>query len=63
MFQAFKEIPREAYYIATKVGRYENNTSEMFNFSKDHVLKKFETSLRLLGLDYVDVIQVINLFP
>lgn len=53
-----KGIPREAYYIATKVGRYELDYENMFNFSKEKTRKSFNKSLELLGLNYVDVIQV-----
>lgn len=53
-----KGIPREAYYIATKVGRYELDYENMFNFSKEKTRKSIDKSLELLGLNYVDVIQV-----
>lgn len=53
-----KGIPREAYYIATKVGRYELDYENMFNFSKEKTRKSINKSLELLGLNYVDVIQV-----
>ncbi|XP_053999572.1 uncharacterized protein LOC128887565 [Hylaeus anthracinus] len=56
--KALKGIPRKAYYIATKVGRYELNYENMFDFSKEKTRKSFKDSLEHLGLDYVDVIQV-----
>ncbi|XP_043513393.1 L-galactose dehydrogenase-like [Frieseomelitta varia] len=56
--KALKGIPRKAYYIATKVGRYELNYENMFNFSKEKTRNSFLNSLELLGLDYVDIIQV-----
>ncbi|XP_076236038.1 uncharacterized protein LOC143180296 [Calliopsis andreniformis] len=56
--KALKGIPRGAYYIATKVGRYELNYENMFDFSKEKTRKSFKQSLELLGVDYVDVIQV-----
>lgn len=56
--KALKGIPRKAYYIATKVGRYELNYENMFDFSKEKTRNSFKKSLELLGLDYVDVIQV-----
>lgn len=55
---ALKGIPRSAYYIATKVARYENNYEGMFNHSAKKTRESVEKSLKLLGLDYVDVIQV-----
>lgn len=58
--QALKDVPRSAYYIGTKVGRYEPNVERMFDFSGERVARSVDQSLKLLGLDYVDVIQVIN---
>ena len=52
-----KDIPREAYYIGTKVGRYD---WDGFDFSAEKTRSSFEESLKLLGLEYVDVIQVNN---
>ncbi|XP_071811961.1 uncharacterized protein [Apostichopus japonicus] len=59
--KALKDIPREAYYIATKVGRYQQEITKMFDFSEEKVLKGFEESLEKLGLSYVDLIQVHDL--
>jgi hypothetical protein len=56
--QALKDIPRNAYYIATKVGRYETDPHKMFDFSRQKTLESVDHSLKLLGLDYVDIIQV-----
>ncbi|XP_064648185.1 uncharacterized protein LOC135500574 isoform X2 [Lineus longissimus] len=56
--KALKNIPRNAYYIATKVGRYKPNIEEMFDFSAERVLRSVDESLANLGLPYVDIIQV-----
>ncbi|XP_014231901.1 L-galactose dehydrogenase-like isoform X1 [Trichogramma pretiosum] len=56
--KALKGIPRAAYYIATKVGRYELDYERMFDFSVSETRKSVARSLKLLQLDYVDVIQV-----
>ena len=56
--KAFKNIPRKAYYIATKVGRYELEMGKMFDFSRNRILKSVDESLERLGLDYIDLIQV-----
>jgi len=56
--KALKDIPRNAYYIATKVGRYETDPHKMFDFSRQKTLESVDHSLKLLGLDYVDIIQV-----
>lgn len=52
-----KGIPRQAYYIATKVGRYDLDVEGMFDFSAEKTIASVNKSLDLLGLDYVDVIQ------
>jgi L-galactose dehydrogenase len=52
--KALKDIPREKYYLATKVGRY--GESE-FDFSPVRVKASVDESFRRLGVDYVDLIQ------
>ncbi|XP_055352666.1 uncharacterized protein LOC129598671 [Paramacrobiotus metropolitanus] len=59
--KALAGVPRKAYFIATKVGRYNANVEEMFDFSAERVTKSIEESLSRLGLTYVDVIQVHDL--
>lgn len=56
--EALKGIPREAYYIATKIGRYEIDVSKQMDFTAKKTKESVAKSLRLLGLDYVDVIQM-----
>lgn len=56
--KALKQIPRDTYYIGTKVGRYEMDIEKQFDFSAEKTIQSFERSLELLGLDYVDIIQV-----
>nr|CAD7204459.1 unnamed protein product [Timema douglasi] len=55
--KALKDVPRKAYYIATKVGRYELNPKTMFDFSAEATRNSLERSLRLLGVEYLDIIQ------
>ena len=55
---ALKNIPRSAYYIATKVGRYEQEVGKMFDFSRGRIVKSVDESLARLGLDYLDLVQV-----
>ncbi|XP_068218119.1 uncharacterized protein [Palaemon carinicauda] len=59
--KSLKGVPRQAYYIGTKVGRYEQDPLKMFDFSAKKTEESVDTSLKLLGLDYVDVIQVHDL--
>lgn len=59
--KALKHIPRHAYYLATKVGRYGPDTSNLFDFSAARTLKSVEESLSRLGVDSVDILQVHDL--
>ncbi|XP_054707848.1 uncharacterized protein LOC129217549 [Uloborus diversus] len=54
--KALKRLPRNAYFIATKVGRYGPNVEELFDFSADRITRSVEESLIRLGLDAVDVL-------
>lgn len=53
--KALREIGREKYYLATKVGRH---GKEKFDFSASGVTRSVEQSLARLSVDYVDFIQV-----
>ncbi|XP_055608924.1 uncharacterized protein LOC129756164 [Uranotaenia lowii] len=55
---ALRNVPRQAYYIATKVGRYETNYERMFDYSAAKTRQSVEKSLKLLGVDYLDVVQI-----
>jgi len=59
--QALKNIPRQAYYLATKIGRYSPDIKEMFDFSAERVVQSVEESLSRLNLDYLDLVQVHDL--
>src|SRR5229473_8282609 len=52
--KALKELPRDAYYLATKVGRY---GLDQFDFSAKRVTASINESLARLHVDYVDLIQ------
>ncbi|MGD0089474.1 MAG: aldo/keto reductase [Planctomycetota bacterium] len=47
-------VPRSRYCLATKVGRYGDNT---FDFSAQRVTAGLEESLKRLRVDYVDLLQ------
>lgn len=51
-------ISRDKYFIATKVGRYETDLHNMFNFTAEKVTKSAEESLKRLQLSHVDLLQV-----
>jgi L-galactose dehydrogenase len=52
--KALKGIPRDRYYLATKVGRYGDAE---FDFSARRSASSADESLRRLGVDYVYIIQ------
>jgi L-galactose dehydrogenase len=52
--RALKNISRERYYLATKVGQYAEGE---FDFSAQRVIAGVDESLRRLNVDYVDLIQ------
>jgi len=52
--KALRDIPRDSYYLATKVGRY---GLDIFDFTADRVTRSVDESLSRLGLDYIDLIQ------
>jgi L-galactose dehydrogenase len=52
--KALKDVPRDRYYLATKVGRY---GADAFDFSAKRVLASIEESLSRLRVDYIDLIQ------
>lgn len=58
--ECLKDIPRSAYYIASKVARYSLDTSKAFDFSYDNTIKSVDESLKRLKLDYIDIIQVLK---
>lgn len=56
--KALKDVPRRAYYVATKVGRYEMEYDKMFDFSAKKTRASVENSLALLGVESIDVVQI-----
>jgi L-galactose dehydrogenase len=49
---ALKEIPRDSYYLGTKLGRYDANH---FDFSAQRVVESIDVSLHRLGVDELDI--------
>ena len=54
--KALQEIPREKYYLATKVGRYGPDEKD-FDFSPARILRSVDESLRRLRVAHIDLIQ------
>jgi L-galactose dehydrogenase len=52
--EALHGIPRQSYYLATKIGRYGDSD---FDFSAKRVIASVGESLRRLKTDYVDLLQ------
>lgn len=51
--KALQTIPRDAYHLSTKVGRY---GKDVFDFSAERVTQSVDESLHRLKLDYIDLI-------
>ena len=56
--KALRKIPRKAYYLATKVGRYQNEVDKMFDFTSEKAASSVDESLRRLGVKHLDVVQI-----
>jgi len=54
--KALKGIPRDKYFLATKLGRY-GDAFEDFDFSAKRAIASIDESLQRLGVEYFDVIQ------
>ena len=55
--KALRSVPRDKYYLATKVARYGPDIKD-FDFSAARVTRSVDESLARLGVDYIDFIQV-----
>ena len=56
--KALREIPRDKYYLSTKVGRYGKDGVNMWDYSAERVTRSVYESMERLGIDYVDLINV-----
>ncbi len=54
--KALKDVSRDTYFLATKLGRY-GDEFEDFDFSAGRVVSSIDESLQRLGVDYLDIIQ------
>jgi L-galactose dehydrogenase len=52
--RALREIRRDRYYLATKVGQYGEGE---FDFSAARVIRSLDESCERLGVDYIDLLQ------
>ncbi|MDG2382506.1 MAG: aldo/keto reductase [Pirellulaceae bacterium] len=50
---ALRDIPRDSYYLGTKLGRYDVNH---FDFSARRVIESVDISLHRMGVEHLDII-------
>lgn len=56
--KALKEIPREKYYLSTKVGRYGKDGVNTWDYSGKRATESVYESMERLNIDYIDLINV-----
>ena len=56
--KALKGIPREKYYLSTKVGRYGKDGVNTWDYSGRRATESVYESMERLGIDYIDLINV-----
>lgn len=56
--EALKEIPRDKYYLSTKVGRYGKDGKNYWDYSAERVTASVYESMERLNIDYIDLINV-----
>ena len=56
--KALKEIPRDKYYLSTKVGRYGKDGVNTWDYSARRAQESVYESMERLNVDYIDLINV-----
>ncbi len=56
--QALQRLPRDKYYLATKVGRYGEDGHNTWDYSAKRAKESVYESMERLHVDYIDLIQV-----
>lgn len=56
--KALKEIPRDNYYLSTKVGRYGKDGVNTWDYSARRAQESVGESMERLGVEYIDLIHV-----
>ena len=56
--KALKELPRDKYYLSTKVGRYGKDGVNTWDYSAKRVTDSVYESMERLGIEYIDLINV-----
>lgn len=56
--KALKDIPRDKYYLSTKVGRYGKDGVNSWDYSAKRATESVYESMERLNVDYIDLINV-----
>ncbi|MBR6964675.1 MAG: aldo/keto reductase [Prevotella sp.] len=56
--KALKDIPRDKYYLSTKVGRYGKDGVNTWDYSAQRATESVYESMKRLNVDYIDLINV-----
>ena len=56
--KALREIPRDKYFLSTKVGRYGHDGVNTWDYSAHRVTDSVYESMSRLGVDFIDLISV-----
>lgn len=56
--KALKRIPREKYYLSTKVGRYGKDGVNTWDYSAKRATESVQESMERLDIDHIDLINV-----
>jgi len=56
--KALKQLPREKYFLSTKVGRYGENGVNTWDYSAKRAQESVYESMERLNIDYIDLINV-----
>lgn len=56
--KALRNIPRDKYYLSTKVGRYGKDGKNTWDYSARRVTDSVYESMERLGIDHIDLINV-----
>ena len=56
--KALKTIPRDKYYLSTKVGRYGKDGKNTWDYSAKRATESVYESMERLNIDYIDIINV-----
>ena len=56
--KALKDIPRDRYYLSTKVGRYGKDGVNLWNYCGKRTIESVYESMERLNVDYIDLINV-----